>query len=78
MSASGLPGEAGVLVVEIPPESQAARLGLKPGDAILEFNGKPFKDATQLLKRYNEAKPGQVIRLGMFSNQMEMVIKMHR
>ncbi len=78
VSASGLPGEVGVLVVEAPRESRAARLGLKPGDAVLKFNDEPLQDVAQLLKRYNEAKPGQVIRLGVFSNQMEVVIEMHR
>ncbi len=78
VSASGLPSDAGVLVVEVPRESQAAQIGLKPGDAIPEFNGKPLKDVTQLLKRYNEGKPGQVIRLRMFSNQIESMIEIHR
>ncbi len=38
VSAHGLPGESGVLVLEVPAGSAAAALGLKPADAILRIS----------------------------------------
>ena len=39
VSASGLPGEVGVLVLAVPPQTPAAALGLRQGDVILKVAG---------------------------------------
>jgi serine protease Do len=41
VSASGLPGEVGVLLQNVPPDSRAAAAGLHVGDVILKIAGKP-------------------------------------
>ncbi len=40
VSAAGLPGEIGVSLIEVPPESKAANAGLKVGDVILKCAGR--------------------------------------
>jgi hypothetical protein len=47
-SAYGLPSEEGVLLVEVPQESLAARTGLQKDDVVLAVNGKPVRTVTGL------------------------------
>jgi len=49
----------GALVAKVEPDSAAADAGLKAGDVILEFNGAPVKDASQLSMRVNTTAPGE-------------------
>jgi serine protease Do len=44
----GLSGEKGALVSEVQPESPAEKAGLKTGDIILEFDGKPISEMSEL------------------------------
>ena len=48
-SAYGLPEPAGVLLVEVPTSSQAARTGLRRDDVIVACNGRPIKSVSDLL-----------------------------
>lgn len=43
-----LPGPAGALVVRVLSDSPAAKAGLQVGDVIIEWNGEPVLDATEL------------------------------
>ena len=47
-SAYGLPEPSGVLLVEVPARSQAARAGLRKDDVIVACNGKPIKSVSDL------------------------------
>lgn len=47
-SAYGLPEPSGVLLVEVPSGSQAARAGLRKDDVIVACNGKPIKSVSDL------------------------------
>jgi serine protease Do len=53
----------GALVAKVEPDSAAAAAGLKVGDVILEFNGKPIVDAGQLSAQVGMAKPGDTVAL---------------
>jgi serine protease Do len=44
----GMKGEKGALVADVVKESPAEKAGLKVGDIILEFDGKPIKDMHEL------------------------------
>jgi serine protease Do len=54
-----LDSPAGALVAKVEPGSAAADAGLKPGDVIVEYNGAPVKDASQLSMRVNTTAPGE-------------------
>lgn len=50
MSAFGLPGVAGVLLLEVPPRSTLARAGLRANDVILSVNGSRISDTKALIR----------------------------
>jgi membrane-associated protease RseP (regulator of RpoE activity) len=54
-SAYGLPGEYGVLFLDVPADSAAVKAGLQKDDIILACQGKPVKDITELLAIQNAA-----------------------
>lgn len=55
----GLPDASGALVLLVYEGSPAELGGLKPGDVILEFNGKPVRDMLDLRNRVVETDIGQ-------------------
>jgi serine protease Do len=57
------PGEA--VIVDVYPESPAARAGLQPGDRLVSVNGKPVDRYQQLLRRIAIQGPGVVVKLGV-------------
>jgi hypothetical protein len=75
MSAFGLPGVTGVLVLEVSPESPLAKAGLRRNDVILSVNGAKTAD-TAALRRQTQASPaGSSVKLGVFRDQKEIVIE---
>lgn len=54
----GLTSRDGVLVFRVEPESPAAKVGLKQGDVLLEFNGNPLRDSQALIREVNRLNPG--------------------
>jgi hypothetical protein len=58
VSASGTPGETGVIVLDAPSDSQAEKDGITDDDVILNFNNKPVKDTQDLLRYTREASRG--------------------
>jgi serine protease Do len=53
----------GALVSEVTPQSPAAKAGLKSGDVIVEFNGKPVTDSRHLKLQVGETVPGSAVAL---------------
>lgn len=45
----GVKVRGGILVGDVQPKSPAAEAGIKPGDLIVKFNGKPVSDVQQLV-----------------------------
>jgi serine protease Do len=54
----GLPKPEGALVSSVEPDSPAEKAGLKTGDVILKFDGKPIGDSGELPARVAATKPG--------------------
>jgi serine protease Do len=70
---------SGALVAEVTPKSPAEKAGLQDRDIIVEFNGKPVKDARHLRLQVAQVAPGtkvplKVIREGETKN-LEVVLK---
>jgi hypothetical protein len=78
VSSRGLPGEMGVLLMDVPEASPAAKAGLKPTDAILKCNGKQVDTVEGLLQLYRSAAPGSKVKLGVFREQSEMTVEIDR
>jgi serine protease Do len=59
----GLPDASGVLMLLIYEGSPAEKGGVKPGDVIVEFNGKPIRDLLDLRNRVAETDIGQEVTM---------------
>jgi serine protease Do len=58
-----LPNARGALVGDITPKSPADKAGVKSGDVIVEFNGKPVSDSRHLKLQVGETEPGKQVTL---------------
>jgi membrane-associated protease RseP (regulator of RpoE activity) len=75
MSAFGLPGVTGVLVLEVPAESLLAKAGLQKNDVILSVNGAKTADTAALLKHAPALPANNSLKLGISRDQKEIVIE---
>jgi serine protease Do len=64
----GLEGANGAVVVAVEGNSPAARAGIKQGDVILGFNGKPIEDPNELPRLVAGTKPGEKAQLELWRN----------
>ncbi len=65
-SAAGLGAETGILFVEVPADSEAAKSGFQTGDVLLKIADKPIhsiRDLNRLLKQYS----GRNVRVVVFN-----------
>jgi len=69
MSAFGLPGVTGVLVLEVPPDSPPMKAGLKKNDVILSVNGAKTADVASLLQLAPSPAAGQTLSVGVSRDQ---------
>lgn len=58
----------GALIAAVTPNGPAATAGLQNGDVIVEFNGQPVQDASQLKLRVAEAGPGTTVPVVVMRN----------
>jgi hypothetical protein len=76
MSAFGLPGVTGVLVLEVPVESSLTKVGLQKNDVILSVNGTRTTDATTLLREMSKLASGHTSALGISRNQKAITLSL--
>ena len=62
------PDTSGALVQDVSPGSPAAKAGLKPGDIIRKFNGRPVNDSAELLAMVASTNPGTPVTLEVLRN----------
>lgn len=67
----GLKKERGALVLEVTPDSPAAKAGLQPGDVILRFNGKDIKEMRELPRIVAETKIGSKVAVDVWRAEKE-------
>jgi serine protease Do len=58
-----LPGDEGVLVTDVDEDGPAAKAGLKAGDVILQFAGKPVKGSSDLRRGVSDAEAGSEVAI---------------
>jgi hypothetical protein len=76
MSAFGLPGVTGVLVLDVPAESALAKAGLRKNDVILSVNGKKSTDTASLLRQVPALTAGISLKVDISRDQKEIVVQL--
>ncbi len=76
MSAFGLPGVTGVLVLEVSAESAQAKAGLQKNDVILSVNGGKTADTAALLRQAPALPVGSSLKIGVSRDQKEFVVQL--
>lgn len=61
-----LPGERGVVVSKIIPESPASKAGLKENDAVTEINGQHIEGTAQFRRMIHETPAGRTVQLTLW------------
>jgi serine protease Do len=72
--ALGLDDARGALVSAVEPGGPAARAGLKPGDVILEYDGKPVRDSEELVRMVVNTRPGSTVRMRVLRNKQALTL----
>jgi serine protease Do len=65
----------GAVVTEVTPGSPAERAGLKSGDVIVEFNGKPVEDSRTLSLRAAQTAPGSRVPVKLIRDGDEKTVQ---
>ena len=71
----GMNSTAGALVARISQTSEAYRAGLQPGDVIVEFNGQPVDDPSELSRMVMDAKIGTAATLKVLRDGRTIAVK---
>jgi alpha-L-fucosidase len=74
-STYGLPAECGVLLLDVPAGSDAAKAGLKKDDVIISCNGAEVKTVADLRAMGNQAA-GKKLALAVIRKQKQMTVEM--
>lgn len=64
-AALGLDVDSGALVLDVTDNSPGQKAGLRPGDVILSFDGKPVSSAEDFSARLRAVAPGDTVALGI-------------
>jgi len=70
----GYSGPGGLAVVQVEPGTPADKAGLEPGDVVLQVDGKPVSSADALRKYIASKKPGDVLRLDVWSQGVKKFV----
>ena len=76
----GAPNTRGALVDQIAARSDAYAAGLRAGDIIVQFNGRPVEDPSRLLRMIADSKTGSTARLQILreSRLLEVIVPITR
>jgi serine protease Do len=67
----GYKGNQGVIVQSVEPGLSAEKAGVKPGDIILEFEGKKVEDSNQLRNMVSQIAPGTAVKFKVWRDGAE-------
>ena len=65
----------GVLINEVVPDSPAAKAGLKPGDILLEFEGRPMEGTGDLQRAVGFFSPDRTAKVKVWRDQTEKTVE---
>ena len=71
-----LKNSKGVLIAGVVKAGPADRAGVKPGDILMEVEGKPVPDSSAMLNLVAAAQPGKVATLKVMRNGAAMAVKL--
>lgn len=60
--------ESGVEITRVEEDSPASKAGMKPGDAVLEYNGQRIEGVEQFMRLVRETPAGREVRLSVHRN----------
>jgi len=69
-----VPDTSGALVQDLSPGGPAAKAGLKPGDVIRKFSGRPVSDSSELLAMVASTNPGTPVTLEILRNGQSQTV----
>lgn len=70
----GVRGVRGVLVEDVRPSSPADKAGIRKGDMILEFDGKPIYSPRDLRRLVSQQAPGNEVKIKFYRENKEQSI----
>ncbi len=65
----------GAVLTQVTPKSPAAKAGLESGDVVVEFNGKPVRDARHFRLEVARSKPGEAVTVKVLRDGDAKTIK---
>ena len=65
----------GAIIIQVTPESPAARAGMLPGDVVRMVNGKPVKNMTQFRQMIAGTEVGQELQIGLVRAGAAITVK---
>lgn len=65
---------AGVVLADVPPDSDAAKGGLQSSDFIQSIEGKPVRNAADFINAISAVKSGRAIRFDLVRSQKEITL----
>jgi serine protease DegQ len=71
-----LTNNKGVLIAGVVRDGPADKAGVKPGDILVEVEGKPVPDSSAMLNLVAEAQPGKVATLKLLRNSNSLAVKL--
>ncbi len=72
--AMGVKNGVGALVNTVPAPGPASRAGIKPGDVIVEFNGRPVADNVALVSMVMATKPGTTVPVAVVRDKQRQTL----
>ncbi len=70
----GVPGDSGVMVSRVEPDSPAAKAGVKVGDIITSLDGKKVETSFDMQRRIRDRKQGEGVALEIFRDRKAQTI----
>lgn len=71
---AGIESDGGAVVTRVTPGGPAAAAGLRPGDVVLSFNGRPVTDSRALTRMVGEAQVGDPAQIEVIRDGRRMTL----